>query len=148
MIRYDLICEKDHAFDSWFSDSASFEKQAKRGFVVCPQCGSMKVRKALMAPRVAGTRTQDGAPTSQSSPVAVTSQRDSEMRAMLRALHEHVKKNADHVGDKFAEEARKMHYGETDHRAIYGQANIEEAKAMHEEGIEFHALPALPEDRN
>lgn len=148
MIRYDLTCDKGHAFDSWFSDSASFEKQANRGFVVCPHCGSSKVKKALMAPRVSGTRTQNQTPDTAAAPVAMTSQRDSDMRAMLRSLHEHVKKNADDVGTKFAEEARKMHYGETDQRAIYGQANMEEAKAMHEEGIEFHPLPDLPGDRN
>lgn len=150
MIRYDLVCEKDHAFDSWFSDSDAFDMQAKRGFVVCPECGSAKVRKALMAPRVSGTRKRDEAPivSDAKTPVAMLSQRDAEMRAMLRALHEQVKQNSDNVGDKFAEVARQMHYGEIEHRSIYGQANIEEAKAMHEEGIEFHALPVLPEDRN
>lgn len=149
MIRYDLVCEKEHSFDSWFSDSDAFDTQARRGFVTCPQCGSANVRKALMAPRVSGTRKQNELPEPvPQSGVAVTSPKDRELRALLRAMHEHVKNNADDVGEKFAEEARKMHYGETGQRAIYGQANVEDAKAMHEEGIEFHALPALPDDRN
>lgn len=153
MIRYSLLCEKDHAFESWFPDSVSYEKQAKRGFVSCPACNSIKVRKAIMAPRVATSETTaapSGEPpaTADNQTVAMASERDREMRAMLRALRDHVKANADDVGEKFPEVARKMHYGEVEHRSIYGRSSLEEAKAMREEGIEVHPLPILPDDRN
>ncbi|MBN9062556.1 MAG: hypothetical protein BGP06_17570 [Rhizobiales bacterium 65-9] len=154
MIRYSLICDKEHAFESWFPDSASYDMQAKRGFVTCPACGSVKVRKALMAPRV---RTSEKAEATVPAPqppqaagpaVQVASGRDAELRAMLRTLRDHVKANAEDVGDGFAETARKMHYGEIEHRAIYGRSTIEDARALHEEGVEFHPLPVLPDDRN
>lgn len=153
MIRYSLICDKEHEFESWFPDSDSFDMQAKRGFVTCPTCGSIKIRKAIMAPRV---RTGESAETRIAPPAApeaaaalpMASGRDAELRAMLRALRDHVKANAEDVGDKFAETARRMHYGETEHRSIYGQSTIEDARALHEEGIEVHPLPILPDDRN
>ncbi|MGL4812853.1 MAG: DUF1178 family protein [Beijerinckiaceae bacterium] len=162
MIRYHLLCENDHGFESWFAGSDAFDAQAARGLVSCPHCHSVKVRKALMAPAVSGTRTQDAVPApaavsapaapaarpAASAPAAVLSEKDQAMRAMLRAIRDHVQQNADHVGDRFAEEARKMHYGEIEHRSIYGEANAEEARALYEEGVEFHPLPLLPDDRN
>lgn len=156
MIRYSLICDSEHEFESWFPDSASYEMQARRGFVACPACGSAKVRKALMAPRIRTGKKAEAAaaaPAEQARPVAgeavqMAPGRDAGLRAMLRALRDHVKANAEDVGDNFAETARKMHYGEVEHRSIYGRSTLEDARALHEEGVEFQALPTLPDDRN
>jgi hypothetical protein len=157
MIRYALVCEKGHDFESWFQDSAAYDKQAKRGLVNCPRCGSAKVGKAIMAPRLAGakkrttpveTPAEAPAAAAEKAPVAMLSPQEREFRIKLKELREHLTKNADHVGPKFPEEARKMHYAETEHRSIYGEASPEEAKALAEEGIEFHPLPILPDERN
>ena len=155
MIRYALTCEKGHAFESWFQDSAAYDKQIKRRLVSCPHCGTAKVEKAIMAPRLAGSRKRAApveppiaAPTPEKAPVAILSPREQEIRAKVKELREHLTKNADHVGAKFPEEARKMHYGEIEHRSIYGEASPEEAKELSEEGIEFHPLPILPDERN
>jgi hypothetical protein len=159
MIRYTLHCDRKHEFEIWFQDSTDYDKQAKRGLVTCPYCDSKKVEKAIMAPRLSGTRKgrtaqperapSEAAPAApETSTVAMMSPQESEFRAKLKELREHVVKNADNVGKKFTEEARKMHYGEIDHRSIYGEATAEDAKALAEEGIEFHPLPILPEDRN
>ncbi len=161
MIRYALICEKSHDFESWFKDSAAYDKQVKRGLVTCPQCGSAKVEKAIMAPRLSATAKKRGAPIqapaptvessttpAASAPVAMISPQEQEFRAKLKELRDHLTKNADNVGGKFPEEARKMHYGEIEHRSIYGVASPEEAKDLSEEGIEFHPLPLLPDERN
>jgi hypothetical protein len=161
MIRYALICEKGHDFESWFQDSAAYDKQAKRGLVTCPQCGSAKVEKAIMAPRLSATAKKRGAateapaPTAEAptaaatpAPVAMISPQEQEFRSKLKELRDHLTKNADNVGAKFPEEARKMHYGEIEHRSIYGVASPEEAKDLSEEGIEFHPLPLLPDERN
>ncbi len=158
MIRYALACAKGHTFESWFADSASYDKQAKRGLVVCPHCGSTKVDKAIMAPRLAGNSKREReipveapahtAATPEKAPVAMISPQEQELRSKLKELRDHLTKNADHVGPKFPEEARKMHYGETEHRSIYGEASPEDAKALAEEGIEFHPLPILPDERN
>ncbi|HEY5306413.1 MAG TPA: DUF1178 family protein [Pseudolabrys sp.] len=160
MIHYALVCEHGHAFDSWFADSAAYDKQTKRKLIACPHCGSVKVDKAIMAPRLAGARkrarpaempappavTLEKAP--EKSPVAMISPQEKELRSKLKELRDHLTKNADHVGTKFPEEARKMHYGETKHRSIYGEASPDDAKKLTEEGIEFHPLPILPEERN
>ena len=158
MIRYALICQQGHQFESWFQDSAAYDKQAKRGLVSCPHCGSAKVEKAIMAPRLSATAKKLGktietpeatsAPAPASAPVAMISPQEQEIRAKLKELRDHLVKNADNVGAKFPEEARKMHYGETEHRSIYGVATPEEAKELSEEGIEFHPLPSLPDERN
>jgi hypothetical protein len=163
MIRYALRCEADHTFESWFQNSAAYDKQAKRGLVTCPVCNSAKVEKTIMAPRLARADvpappppvpvpTPAPAPTPQAAPgkaaVAIMGAQERELRAKLKELRDHVTKNANYVGAKFPEEARKIHYGETEHRSIYGEASPEEAKALHDEGIEFHPLPALPDDQN
>jgi hypothetical protein len=149
MIRYALACEHGHTFESWFADSAAYEKQAKRGLVACPHCGSAKVGKAIMAPRLAGTRKrQEPAPSPDKAPVAMLPPQEKELRQKLKELRDHLTKNAEHVGAKFPEEARKMHYGEIEHRSIYGEASPDEAKALAEEGIEFHPLPVLPDEQN
>lgn len=160
MIRYALICDKGHQFESWFQDSAAYDRQAKRKLVACPLCDSTKVEKAMMAPRLAGRKTRTTAmevssapvpvpvPEAAPTPVAIMSPQEQQLRAKLKELRDHITKNADDVGAKFPEEARKMHYGEIEHRSIYGVASADEAKELAEEGIEFHPLPMLPEERN
>jgi hypothetical protein len=159
MIRYALTCDKGHAFESWFQNSAAYDKQAKHGLVTCPVCGSSKVEKTIMAPRLSGVKKGGDAPappappaptasTEAPGPVAMVSPQERELRKKLKELREHLVKNADYVGQRFPEEARKMHYGETEHRSIYGEASPEQAKELHEEGIEFHPLPTLPDERN
>jgi hypothetical protein len=160
MIKYTLICDRKHEFESWFADSAAFDKQAKRKLVACPVCDSVKVEKAIMAPRVAAKKGRvpiempapaaDAPATAApaSAPVAMISPIEQEFRAKLKELREQLVKNSDNVGEKFPEEARKMHYGETEHRSIYGVASPDEAKDLLEEGIECHPLPVLPDERN
>ncbi|MBX6329890.1 MAG: DUF1178 family protein [Pseudolabrys sp.] len=156
MIRYALVCQKGHEFESWFADSAAFDKQVKRKLVSCPHCGSTQVTKAIMAPHLSGaskreTRSRtpsDAAMHGQTSPVAMLSPQEREFRAKLKELREHLTRNAVDVGPRFPEEARKMHYGEVEPRSIYGVATPQEAKALAEEGIEFHPLPILPDDHN
>jgi len=170
MIRYALSCADGHEFESWFQNSAAFDKQKKRGLVTCPVCGSAKVEKAIMAPRLSRSDSEEIAPPAPQPPatpaspqptaalpmsvppgksaVAMTSPQERELRSKLKELRDHVTKNAQYVGQRFPEEARKMHYGEIEHRSIYGEASPEDAKALHEEGIEFHPLPVLPDDHN
>jgi hypothetical protein len=166
MIRYALACDNGHEFESWFASSDSYDRQAERGLVECPHCGSAQVEKQLMAPRLGRKRNSGGEPVAEPAPVtasapenlpvsaptpqpvALMSEREQAIRAMLRAVREHVTKTADDVGTGFAEEARKMHYGEIEHRSIYGKANAAQARGLLEEGIEFHPLPIVPDDRN
>jgi hypothetical protein len=150
MIKYALACENDHEFESWFPSSDAYETQVKRGFVSCPICNSTKVEKRVMAPRVARTdRVPVTSPqASETAPVAILSEKEMQIRAMLKAVREHVMQNAENVGKGFAEEARKMHYGEIEHRSIYGEATPIEARELLEEGIEVHPLPIVPDDRN
>lgn len=146
MIVFDLKCRKDHVFEGWFADSATFQAQADAGEVACPVCGDTRVAKALMAPNVA-TRSSaaKGAETAASKPLAMAqNEQAAQMYAMMRAVKEHVEKTFEHVGPRFAEEARKIHYGETDKRGIYGQATRDEAAELKDEGIEFGELPDLP----
>ncbi|MEN3385855.1 MAG: hypothetical protein V7608_5899 [Hyphomicrobiales bacterium] len=160
MIQYALACDKGHSFESWFQNSAAYDKQAKRKLIECPVCGSLKVEKAIMAPRLArrdkssialpeeAASALAEAATPESSPVAMISPQEHEFRKKLKELRDHLTANADNVGKKFPEEARKMHYGETEHRSIYGEASAEDARELHEEGIAFHPLPVLPDERN
>jgi hypothetical protein len=155
MIHYALVCDKGHTFESWFPDSAAYDKQAKRKLVTCPHCGTAKVDKAIMAPRLSSTSKKrkapaeaQTAPSAEPAPVAMMSPQEQEFRSKLKELREHLTKNADNVGNKFPDEARKMHYGETEHRSIYGEATPKDAKELLEEGIEFHPLPILPDERN
>ena len=164
MIRYALVCERKHTFESWFASSAAFDKQLKRGLVTCPVCGSDEVEKAIMAPQIArqdrrtsaepaaesaaNEAAEAPAPAEDKAQVAMMSPHEREFRKKLKELREHVTKNADYVGPKFPEEARKMHYGEIEHRSIYGEASPQEAKDLSDEGIEFHPLPILPDERN
>ncbi len=148
MIKYALACEQAHEFESWFPSSEAFETQRKRGFVTCPYCGSARVEKQVMAPSVARKDKLPDAPVPGPQPVAVLSDREQEIRAALRALRDHVMKNAENVGKGFVEEARKMHYGEAEERSIYGEADLAEARALLEEGIDVLPLPVVPDDRN
>jgi hypothetical protein len=159
MIRYNLHCDRGHAFESWFQSSSAYDSQLKRKLVNCPSCGSVKVEKAIMAPQI-GRKRKDTAqqPSEQSTeastevstvpstPLVMAQER--ELRAKLKELRDHVTRNADNVGEKFPEEARKMHYGDIEHRPIYGEASPDEARSLIDEGIEVSPLPVLPEDRN
>jgi hypothetical protein len=162
MIRYALRCERDHNFESWFQDSSAYDQQIKRKLVSCPVCDSVQIEKAIMAPRIASKkgreRAEPGAapaapvaaapetPAASATPLVMAQER--ELRAKLKELRDHIVKNADNVGEKFPNEARKMHYGEIEHRPIYGEASPEEAKSLVDEGVEVSPLPVLPEDRN
>ncbi|MBX3597408.1 MAG: DUF1178 family protein [Rhizobiaceae bacterium] len=141
MIRFSLVCEKAHEFEGWFRSNDDFEKQSKRGFVDCPHCGSTRVEKALMAPAVSTSRKQEKLALAMG---------EQQRRAMaeLKAFAERVKADADYVGDKFAEEARKIHFGETDPRGIYGEATLDEVRSLAEDGVDFLPLPVVPDDRN
>ncbi len=150
MIRYALVCEAGHEFESWFPSSESFDDQVARGLVACPVCDTPKVGKALMAPRLARTGRAPAAvaPPAQDAAIAMIAEPERQMRAMLRAFRAHVIANSEAVGPRFAEEARKIHYGESEERSIHGQASPEEARALIEEGISVAALPPVPDDRN
>ena len=159
MIRYALACDQAHEFESWFPSAEGYDAQVARGLVACPMCGSGKVEKQIMAPSIARKERERGAmpvPAPQPhaaevlppQPMALLSKEEQAFRAMLKAVREHVTKNSDYVGPRFVDEARKMHYGEIEHRSIYGEANPMDAAALLEEGIEVHPLPIAPDDRN
>lgn len=137
MIRYALCCEKEHEFDGWFASSEAFDRQLAAGEIGCPHCGSPDVRKALMAPNIAKGSGRSG---NIETPAEIAQK----MSMMMLALRKHVEENCDYVGDAFAEEARRIHYGETEHRDIYGEATLEEARELIEEGVEVAPLPVVP----
>lgn len=139
MIRFSLHCDKDHEFEGWFGSSADFDEQSERGLIECPTCGSRQIGKALMAPAVAVSRDKPARPLAM----------DPEKRVMMRKLREMVqavKRNSEDVGDRFADEARKIHHGEAEVRGIIGQASSDDARSLIEEGIEIAPLPEFPED--
>jgi hypothetical protein len=147
MIHYNLRCDEGHEFDSWFNSSASFDKQAKRGLLECPHCGSAKVERALMTPNVPrkGRITADKPPPPVPQlPAKVADRLPDDVRAMLQKLRAEVEKNCDYVGPEFAEEARRIAKGETDPRGIYGETTPEEAEALAEEGIDIARIPWVP----
>ncbi|MBN8993542.1 MAG: DUF1178 family protein [Rhizobiales bacterium] len=158
MIRYNLRCERGHAFESWFQSSSAYESQEKRRLVSCPSCGSVKVERAIMAPRIVSKKGRDSAPVpaaeiagtevaaTESTPLLMAQER--ELRAKIKELRDHITRNADNVGERFPTEARKMHYGDIEHRPIYGEASPDEARALIDEGVEVSPLPVLPDDRN
>jgi hypothetical protein len=172
MIRYALVCEAGHAFEAWFASSGAFAEQQQAGQVACAICGSSQIGKALMAPSLTSRRREapEAAPgagqpaaeaaaadeegstagrdAAQPVPVAAHTDKREELIGLLRKLRRHVTENAEYVGKRFPEEARKIHYGETDKRGIYGEASAEEARELADEGIDFHPLPVLPEERN
>ncbi len=166
MIRYRLQCEKAHEFEAWFGSSAAYDRQAERGQVVCPQCNSTNVSKALMAPGIAaltGRRTQ---PDARRDAQAMTgddrsqhlsgasgrqpqlpAEAQKQLLAMMRHVRREVEANAEYVGPRFAEEARKIHYEEAEERRIWGEATLEEARELRDDGIDCLPLPRLPEDK-
>jgi hypothetical protein len=144
MIVFDLVCANAHEFEAWFAGSDAYEKQRKAKKVACPVCGDVKVSKALMAPAVSGTKKKSGdAPPDGKK--AVMSAGAAEFMQALRGLRRHVEENCDYVGERFPEEARKMHYGEADKRNIYGEASAEEAEALKDEGVEVAQVPWVPD---
>jgi hypothetical protein len=155
MIRYHLRCDRGHAFESWFQSSSAYESQEKRKLVSCPGCGSVKVERAIMAPQIVSKKKDRAEPAPApatevtapaSTPLMMAQER--ELRAKLKELRDHIVKNADNVGERFPNEARKMHYGDIEHRPIYGEASPEEARSLIDEGVEVSPLPVLPDDRN
>lgn len=166
MIRYALACDQAHEFESWFASSDAYETLRRQGLAACPVCGSGKVEKRIMAPRVARTDLASAPPSPAAEaprpeaardeavgqeaplPVALLSERERAVRAMIRAVREHVVRTADDVGAAFPDEARRMHDGEIEHRPIYGEASPAEARALVEDGIPIQPLPVLPDERN
>src|SRR6185437_13457950 len=155
MIHYQLRCSQSHEFDGWFKDSAAFEKQSRRGLVECPECGDTKVERALMAPAVAkkGNRATPPAPEPAAEsppaspapqPKATTGPMPAQVFAVLQRMRAEVEKNCDYVGGQFADEARKIHRGESEKRGIYGEATPEQAEALAEDGIEVSSIPWVP----
>ena len=154
MILYNLCCADDHAFEAWFRNSAAYDEQAAAGEISCPVCGGTSVAKAPMAPRIAkgggkggdtgGGQGADKSGESDPSPETYSNSKAVEMRRMLTELRRHVENNSDYVGDKFAEEARKIHYGETEERNIHGEATDDQARELTEEGVKLGLIPWLP----
>jgi hypothetical protein len=134
MILFKLRCAAEHEFEAWFRDGAAYERQAARGLIACPDCGDTAIEKAPMAPRLARAGgTKEAAPPSPE-----------QLRRMLQQLRRHVETNCDYVGERFAEEARRIHRGETESRGIYGEASTEESRALADEGIEVARIPWVP----
>ena len=146
MIKFSLVCSNDHEFEGWFGSSKEFEQQQKRGIVLCPVCSDTAVTKSLMAPRVSGTKksSDETVPMAQMPTPAVPQ----EMMDQLRKFKKHIEENAENVGERFPEEARKIHYGEVEARGIYGKATPEEATNLAEEGVNVMPIPDLPEEKN
>ncbi|SFI83594.1 hypothetical protein SAMN04515648_1952 [Phyllobacterium sp. CL33Tsu] len=137
MIRFSLHCEHDHEFEGWFRSNDDFDSQVGKGLVACPACGSHSIGKALMAPSVTTGRQKEKIAVAMSNMV-------SELKEMTRKVRE----NADYVGSDFAEEARKIHFGEVEKRGIYGEASQEEVKSLLDDGVDVMPLPVFPEERN
>ena len=159
MIHYQLRCAQGHSFESWFQSSSAYETQEKRKLVSCPSCGSTKVERAIMAPQIVTKKGREsGAPAAPApavatevtapAPTPLLMAQERELRAKLKELRDHIVKNADNVGERFPAEARKMHYGDIEHRPIYGEASPDEARALIDEGVDVTPLPVLPDDRN
>jgi hypothetical protein len=160
MIHYNLRCERGHPFESWFQSSSAYESQERRRLVSCPTCGSAKVERAIMAPQIVSKKGRESTEPAPAPVPAATTEvtnpastpllmaQERELRAKLKELRDHIVKNADNVGERFPNEARKMHYGDIEHRPIYGEASPDEARALIEEGVEVTPLPVLPDDRN
>jgi hypothetical protein len=142
MIRYALACEQGHGFDAWFGSADSYDEQAEAHAIVCPACGSVRVSKAPMAPHVARRQPERSEP-----PPPVAAER-AKPYALLKKLRDELTANSDYVGPKFPEEARKIHFDEAPARAIHGEATLEEAEELNEEGVPIFPLPPLPEDQN
>ena len=134
MILFKLKCSADHEFEGWFRDGATYERQAKRGLISCPTCGDDAIAKTPMAPRLA----RSAAPEQASPPSPA------QLHHMLQRLRRHVEKTCDYVGERFAEEARRIHHGEVEARGIYGEASDDESQALADEGIDVARVPWVP----
>lgn len=143
MIRYNLTCENDHNFESWFRDSTSCDDQIKLKNVLCPECNTNLVTKALMSPRI----PKKGSSNTQKNTV-LSHGRSNILNNAIRKIREEIKKNSEYVGKEFPEEARKIHYNESEQRSIYGEASAKDIKELHEEGIDIIHIPNLPDDKN
>lgn len=141
MIVFDLICHNDHEFESWFQNTDAFDKLVKAKQVSCPVCGDTKISKSLMAPAVSGTKKKGDGKMAVSAKAA---QQMGQYMEAVKELRDQVEKNCDYVGEKFPEEARKMHYGEAETRNIYGEASESEAEALKDEGVEVQRIPWVP----
>ncbi|WP_417468626.1 DUF1178 family protein [Maricaulis sp.] len=128
MIRYALVCDAEHRFEAWFSNSAAFDDQNERGLVECPQCGSHAVRKDVMSPAVSTSRQREATP-------------ESKLKAMAAQVKAHIRSNYDYVGEDFASEARAIHAGDKPERLIYGETSAEESEALRDEGVPVAPLP-------
>lgn len=167
MIRYDLSCDRDHGFEAWFRNSGDYDRQLSEGDLLCPICGSEAVSKRLMAPSIGRGRSLPAQRMRDQAPVQAPAVADPAGTALderfkvlsgdprvkaaieeIRKIKQHVIENAENVGDRFPEEARKIHYKEVEKRSIYGEASAEEVDALIEEGVEVHPMPILPEDQN
>jgi hypothetical protein len=143
MICYDLICEREHPFESWFRNSAAFDQQAAGGGLACPVCGSTRVAKRLMTPGLPVRANRREPP-----PPAIADAKARAVREAMNRLRQHVEATADYVGAEFPDEARRIYYKESEERGIYGEASLDEARELHEEGIEVLPLPPAPNERN
>lgn len=150
MISYALLCDNGHRFDSWFRSSDDCADQMAHGLVACPKCGSVHVSKALMAPAVRSSKKAAGHPSEMEAPerVPALAGDQKKLAAAVKALREAVIAESDYVGDRFAEEARRIHEDEEKGRGIYGEATPVEVRELHEDGIAVLPLPALPDDHN
>ena len=142
MIRFNLVCDAHHEFEAWFSSSDDFNEQSARGLVSCPYCGSVKVEKALMAPAVSTARDKEA-----STQLAMNNAQAAALQQIKQAVKT-IRETSEDVGERFPEEARKIHYGETEERGIIGRANPNEVQALLEEGVSVAPLPEFPEDKN
>ena len=158
MIRFALACDRDHAFEGWFRNNDDFDTQAAQGLIECPACGSLKVQKALMAPSVSTSRRQEtirsevrqSEPSPDGDEVVTLAQGSAQRSAMqeLRKLTQKMRDKSEYVGDRFADEARAIHDGDKEQRNIYGEATVDEARALMDDGIDFMPIPVFPDDHN
>tara|TARA_B110000459_G_scaffold24439_1_gene23440 strand:+ start:972 stop:1391 length:420 start_codon:yes stop_codon:yes gene_type:complete len=133
MIKYSLECNQSHTFDAWFSDSLNFEKQNKNNQISCPNCSSLKIKKSIMAPSIPSKNYKSD----------LLNEKKDKVEVILSKARKHVEDNFDYVGDKFADEARSMHYGEKEEREIYGETTIEDAVDLIEEGVNVKPMPGV-----
>lgn len=148
MMKYALGCADGHSFDSWFPDGASYDTQRKRGLVACPECGSTKVQKAVMAPAVLGGDRVSPAPAETRSVEVLMDDHRRKTRDMIARVRREIEANTDDVGGRFPEIARAIHQGDEPERAIRGRASLDEAKALVEEGVVILPMPTLGDDLN
>ena len=141
MIRYDLVCENGHFFESWFKDSKSYQKQLEANEIACPKCNNSNISKSLMAPGIPKKKN-----TTNGNVIANSS--SSSINNAIRKIRDEIKKNSEYVGDQFPEEARKIHYNEAEVRSIYGKASKKEITELVDEGIDIIQIPEIPDDKN